>query len=105
MKILKRITLLLSASVIMMMFSACGSSMERDAERMAKRAVEFKEVQKRFGDRSNLGGKPMSRQELERYSKDYIEYANKMLEKYSGNREMSEEFKQLVNKKIKELER
>lgn len=105
MRTIKKITLLLSVSVIMMMFAACGSSMERDAERMAKRAVEFEQVQKRFGDRSNLGGKPMSRQELEKYSKDYIEFANKMLEKYSDTRETREEFKQLVNKKIKELKR
>lgn len=94
--------LLLSAAALL--FSACGSQMERDADKMAKRAVEFRHTQERFADRSNMHGKPMSREELEEYSKEYIDYATKMLEKYDETPEMKREFYQLVEKKISEME-
>ena len=77
--------------------------MERDAKEMAKRAVEFEQTQKRFGDRSNLHGKPMSRAEMEAYTKDYIEYTNRMLEKYGETPEKHDEFAKLVNKEIEKL--
>jgi hypothetical protein len=77
--------------------------MERDATKMAKRVVELEQVQKRMEDRSNLGGKRMSKQEFEQYSREYIEYANKMLEKYSETREQKQEFYQLVEKKADEM--
>ncbi len=101
---MKKITFLtLFLSVVMCVFVACSSQMERDANKMAKRAIEFEQVQKRAGDRSNLSGKPMSREELETYTKEFIEYANQMLEKYSETPEMQKEFKDLVSKKIEEM--
>lgn len=101
---MKKITFLtLFLSVVMFVFVACSSQMERDANKMAKRAIEFEQVQKRAGDRSNLSGKPMSREELETYTKEFIEYANQMLEKYSETPEMQKEFKDLVSKKIEEM--
>lgn len=96
---LKLIVLFLSV----MFFASCSSQMERDATKMAKRVVEFEQVQKRMEDRSNLGGKRMSKQEFEQYSREYIEYANKMLEKYSETREQKQEFYQLVEKKANEM--
>ncbi|MBO7490118.1 MAG: hypothetical protein J6T88_07570 [Bacteroidales bacterium] len=77
--------------------------MERDAEKLAKRAIELEQVQKQFGNRSNLYGKPMSREELEEYTKEYMEYANQMLEKYGETPEMHTEFAKMVNKKMDEL--
>ena len=70
---------------------------------MAKRVVELEQVQKRMEDSSNLYGKHMSKQEYEQYSRDYIEYANKMIEKYSETREQRQEFFELVDKKVKEM--
>ena len=87
----------------MVLLAGCGSSMERDANKMAKRIVEMEQVQNRMGDRSNLGGKQMTKQEFEEYSKEYIEYTNKMLEKYGKTPEQKKEFTELVNKKVEEL--
>lgn len=96
---LKILTLFLT----LMFFASCSSQMERDATKMAKRVVELEQVQKRMEDRSNLGGKRMSKQEFEQYSREYIEYANKMLEKYSETREQKQEFYQFVEKKADEM--
>lgn len=85
------------------MCAACSSPMERDATKMAKRVVELEQVQKRMEDRSNLGGKRMTKQEYEQYSREYIEYANKMLEKYSETPDQRSEFYNLVEKKVKEM--
>lgn len=81
----------------------CSSQMDRDAAKMAKRVFELEQVQKRMEDRSNLGGKRMTKQEYEQYSRDYIEYANKMLEKYSETPEQKRVFYQLVEKKANEM--
>lgn len=94
---------MLLASVVMFVFVACSSQMERDANKMAKRAIEFQQVQKRAGDRSNLNGKPMSREELQTYTEEYIEYTKQMLEKYNETPEMQKEFVELVDKKIEEM--
>lgn len=95
--------MLLTLSLTVMFFASCSSQMERDATKMAKRVVELEQVQKRMEDRSNLGGKRMTEQEYERYSREYIEYANKMLEKYGETREQKQEFYQLVEKKADEM--
>lgn len=87
----------------MLFFTSCSSQMDRDATKMAKRVVEHEQVRKRMEDRSNLGGKRMTEQEYEQYSREYIEYANKMLEKYSDTREQKQEFYQLVEKKASEM--
>ncbi len=71
---------------------ACSSPMDRDATKMAKRVVELEQVQKRMENRSNLGGKRMTKQESEQYSREHIEYANKMLEKYSETPDQRREF-------------
>ena len=89
--------------VLVMTMVGCSSQMDRDATKMAKRVVELEQVQKRMEDRSNLGGKRMTKQEYEQYSRDYIEYANKMLEKYSETPEQKREFYQLVEKKANEM--
>lgn len=87
----------------MLFFTSCSSQMDRDATKMAKRVVEHEQVRKRMEDRSNLGGKRMTEQEYEQYSREYIEYANKMLEKYSDTRVQKQEFYQLVEKKADEM--
>lgn len=97
------ISLISALSLTIVFFISCSSSMERDATKMAKRAVEFEQVQKRMGDRSNIYGKRMTKQEYEQYSREYIEYANKMLEKYGETKEQRQEFNALVDKKIKEM--
>ncbi|MBQ6083847.1 MAG: hypothetical protein IJK92_05795 [Bacteroidales bacterium] len=89
--------------VLVAIMIGCSSSMDRDATKMAKRVIELEQVQKRMGDRSNLYGKPMSKKEYEQYSQEYIEYANKMIEKYSETREQRQEFFELVDKKVKEM--
>lgn len=94
---------LLALSLTVLFFASCSSQMERDATKMAKRVVEFQQVQKRMEDRSNLGGKRMSEQEFQQYAKEYMEYANKMLEKYSETPDQKHEFYQLVEKKAKEM--
>lgn len=87
----------------MLFFTSCSSQMDRDATKMAKRVVEHEQVRKRMEDRSNLGGKRMTEQEYEQYSREYIEYANKMLEKYSDTRVQKQQFYQLVEKKADEM--
>lgn len=87
----------------MLFFTSCSSQMDRDATKMAKRVVEHEQIRKRMEDRSNLGGKRMTEQEYEQYSREYIEYANKMLEKYSDTRVQKQEFYQLVEKKADEM--
>ena len=81
----------------------CSSSMERDANKMAKRVIEFEQMNKRMEDRSNLGGKRMTQQEYQQFTKEHFEYANKMLEKYSKTPEQKQEFYQLVEKKTEEI--
>lgn len=85
------------------MFSSCSSPMERDAKRMAKRVIEFEQLQRRFEDRSNLFGKPISRQEIEQETKEFIEFANQMYDKYSESVENRQEFNEMVEKEIKKL--
>lgn len=97
------ISLISALSLTIVFFISCSSSMERDATKMAKRVVELEQVQKRMEDRSNLGGKRMTKQEYEQYSREYIEYANKMLEKYSETPDQRSEFYNLVEKKVKEM--
>lgn len=94
---------LLALLLTVMLLAGCTSQMDRDANKMAKRVVEFEQVQKRMEDRSNLGGKRMSEQEFQQYAKEYMEYANKMLEKYSETPDQKHEFYQLVEKKAKEM--
>lgn len=99
---------LITVSVVVVMiiaFPSCASQMERDAAKLAKRAVELEQVQKRMEDRSNLGGKRMSEQEYQQYARDYIEFANKLNMKYSDTPEMHEEFYKMVNEKMKELKK
>lgn len=94
---------LLALLLTVILLAGCTSQMDRDANKMAKRVVEFEQVQKRMEDRSNLGGKRMSEQEFQQYAKEYMEYANKMLEKYSETPDQKHEFYQLVEKKAKEM--
>ena len=96
---LKLIVLFLS----IMLLAGCSSQMERDATQMAKRVVELEQVQRRMEDRSNLGGRRMTEQEYEQYSREYIDFANKMLEKYNATPEQRREFYQLVEKKADEM--
>lgn len=99
MKELKITTLFLLAFIL----TGCSSQMDRDATKMAKRVVELERLQKRMEDRSNLRGKRMSEQEYEQYSRENVEYANKMLEKYSETPGQKKEFYQLVERKAKEM--
>lgn len=94
---------LIALLLTVILLAGCSSQMDRDANKMAKRVVEFEQVQKRMEDRSNLGGKRMSEQEFQQYAKEYMEYANKMLEKYSETPDQKHEFYQLVEKKAKEM--
>ena len=101
---MKRIeSILIALLLTVILLAGCSSQMDRDANKMAKRVVEFEQVQKRMEDRSNLGGKRMSEQEFQQYAKEYMEYANKMLEKYSETPDQKHEFYQLVEKKAKEM--
>lgn len=102
MKIKRSIRLVLAACFFAIMCS-CASEMERDAEKLAERAVEFDQMQRRFGDRSNLQGKPISRQELEASTREYIEYSNRMMEKYSSTPEQQEKFSRMVTEKINKM--
>lgn len=94
---------LLALLLTVILLAGCTSQMDRDAKKMAKRVVEFEQVQKRMENRSNLGGKRMSEQEFQQYAKEYMEYANKMLEKYSETPDQKHEFYQLVENKAKEM--
>lgn len=99
----RRLSFILALILATFLLVSCSSQMERDATKMAKRVVEFEQVQKRMEDRSNLGGKRMSEQEFQQYAKEYMEYATKMLEKYSETPDQKHEFYQLVEKKAKEM--
>lgn len=94
---------LLAMLLTVILLAGCTSQMDRDANKMAKRVVEFEQVQKRMEDRSNLGGERMSEQDFQQYAKEYMEYANKMLENYSETPDQKHEFYQLVEKKAKEM--
>jgi len=100
---MKKVLYLLLMLIPVTLMPGCSSSMDKDATKMAKRVVEFEQVQRRMEDRSNLGGKRMSEQEYQQYARDYMEYANKMLEKYSETPEQKREFYQLVEKKANEM--
>jgi hypothetical protein len=99
----KKLFTLSIALGMMLAFPSCASQMERDATKMAKRAIEFEQTTKRMEDRSNLGGKRMSEQEYDQYARDYIEFANQLHKKYSQTPEEQERFYQLVEKKRNEL--
>ena len=76
---MKKIFLVLSVVLGMLLtFSSCASQMERDAEKMAKRAVELEQAQHRMEDRSNIGGRRMTEQEYQQLDRDYIEFASKL---------------------------
>ncbi|MBQ8542674.1 MAG: hypothetical protein IJ436_04295 [Bacteroidaceae bacterium] len=98
---MKKIVLVLSVILLV----GCSSQIERDVNSMAERVVEFKQVQERMKDYSNLRGKRMTRQEYELYARDYIEYSSKMLDKYSETPEQRKEFYRLVEERVKELNR
>ena len=100
---MKKVLFSLLMIVLVMTMVGCSSQMDRDATRMAKRVVELEQVQRRMEDRSNLGGRRMTKQEYEQYSREYIDFANKMLEKYSETPEQRREFYQLVEKKADEM--
>ena len=103
---MKKIFLVLSVVLGMLLtFSSCASQMERDAEKMAKRAVELEQAQHRMEDRSNIGGRRMTEQEYQQLDRDYIEFASKLNAKYYETREQHEEFYKLVDQKIKELKK
>lgn len=92
-----------AAIIVAVIFSACSSSMERDAKRVAKRAIEFQQLQQRYGDRSNLFGKPLSSQEMEQETREYIDFVNNILQKYSESIEVRQEFNDMVNKEIRRM--
>lgn len=94
-------SVLLLASILV--FVSCSSQMERDAKKMAQRVIEFEQVHQRFSDRSNLMGKPMSREELEKYNREYIDFATSMLNKYSETPEMKQEFYKMVEEKAQQM--
>lgn len=90
-------------SLFVMFLASCSSQMERDATNMAERTIELEQMQERMKDRSNLRGKPITRQEYNQFSQEYLDYSNEMLEKYSETPEQQKEFSDLVEKKTKEL--
>ncbi len=94
----------LAVCLIILTVSACGSEIDRDATKMAESSIELNQLRQRMNDRSNLHGKPVSRQKLHRYEQKHIELFNQMSEKYGRSREQWKEFQQLVNKKIQESE-
>jgi len=94
----------LAAYLILLTVSACGSEIDRDATKMAESSIELNQLRQRMNDRSNLHGKPISRQEFNRYEQKHIELFNQMSEKYGHSLEEWKEFQQLVNKKIRESE-
>ncbi len=96
---MRKIVLLLSV----MLLVACSSQMERDVNKMAERVVEFRRMQERMKDRSNLAGKRMTKKEYEQYTREYMEYSSKMLDKYSETPEQRREFYRLVEERAKEL--
>lgn len=100
MKILK----LLATSLVLLTVSACGSEIDRDATKMAESSIELQQLRQRMNDRSNLHGKPVSRQEVQCYERKHIELFNQMSEKYGSSPEQWKEFQQLVNQKIKDTE-
>ena len=77
--------------------------MDRDANKLAKRIVEFEYEQNRMKSHSNLYGKRMTEQEFEQYSQDFLEFTDEMLEKYSETPEQRSEFCLLVERKAEEL--
>ena len=105
---MKKVIITMSIALGMMLsFPSCGSQMERDADKMAKRAVEFEQTTMRMEqqkrDRSNMNGKRMSEQEYRQYVREYTEFANQMLEKYGESQEMKAEFKRMVDRKIENI--
>lgn len=93
-----------AACLLLLTVTACGSEIDRDAAKMAESSIELNQLRQRMNDRSNLHGKPVSRQEFRRYELKHIELFNQMSEKYGSSREQWKEFQQLVNKKIQESE-
>lgn len=85
-----------------LLLSSCTSQMERDAEKMAKKAYQLEQSAKKMENRSNLGGRRMTEQEYDQQAREYIEFANRLHEKYSKTPEMKEEFYKLVDRKLKE---
>lgn len=98
MKLLK----LLASSLILLTISACGSEMERDANKMAESSIELTQLRQRMYDRSNLHGKPVSSKELQRCEQKHIELLNQMSQKYGNTPDQWKEFQELVNQKIEE---
>ena len=78
------VRLLIAACFFAIACSACASEMERD--------------------RSNLHGKPLTRKELNDMKKEYKEFRDQMMDKYSETPEMKSEFETLVFKKMAELQ-
>jgi ABC-type transporter Mla subunit MlaD len=74
--------------------------MESDAKKVAKRAYEIEQVSKTLGDRSNIHGSLESR---EQQIREYMDYANKMLEKYGKDHKQSEQFNKRVKQEIEKI--
>lgn len=101
---MKKLLKLLAVGLIFLTVSACGSEIDRDASKMAESSIELQQLRQRMGDRSNLHGKPVSRQEVQRCEQKHIELFNQMSAKYGSSPEQWKEFQQLVNQKIKDAE-
>lgn len=91
--------------LISISISSCASEMERDAIKMAESAIRLQQIRERMNmnDRSNIHGKPISRQEYQSYAQEHIELFNQMSEKYNSIGQW-DEFSQLVSDKIRESE-
>ena len=87
--------------MVVLCFVAC-SSMESDAKKVAKRAFEIEKVYESLNDRSNLSG---TRESKEKKIQEYIEFANKMLEKHGKDQESREKFSNLVIKELEKLQK
>ena len=95
---MKKLLIVLVATMALSLMSC--NSMESDAKKVAKRAYEIEKVYESLNDRSNLSG---SRESKEQKIRDYMEFANKMLEKHGKDRESREKFNELVSKELKKL--
>jgi len=94
-----KLGIIILAGVMTFCLTACNS-MESDAKKVAKRAYEIEKVYERLGDRSNLSG---TRESKEQKIREYMDFANKMLEKHGKDRESREKFNELVNKELNKL--
>ena len=95
---MRRTLTFILAGTMALCLASCNS-MENDAKKAAKRAYEIEKIYEKKWDTNNWTNADETK------IQDYLDFANKMLEKHGKDRESKEKFNNLVTKELEKLKK